>query len=144
MKLNADKWFTEVYPDDGCALSLEFSEKLHEEKTGWQKLEVYQTTGFGRLMLLDGCIMLTDRDNFIYHEMMTHPALCSHPDPKRVLIIGGGDCGCLREVLKHKDIKHAHQVDLDESRPRLIPVTERPDRNLVLEQRSWLGLRSRS
>jgi spermidine synthase len=52
MKLNADKWFTEVYPDDGCALSLEFSEKLHEEKTGWQKLEVYQTTGFGRLMLL--------------------------------------------------------------------------------------------
>jgi len=114
MKLNADKWFTEVYPGDGCALSLEFSEKLHEEQTGWQKLEVYQTTGFGRLMLLDGCIMLTDRDNFIYHEMMTHPALCSHPDPKRVLIIGGGDCGCLREVLKHKGVKHVHQVDLDE------------------------------
>ncbi len=114
MKLNVDRWFTEVYPDDGCALSLEFSEKLHEEQTGWQKLEVFQTTGFGRLMLLDGCIMLTDRDNFIYHEMMTHPALYSHSAAENVLIIGGGDCGCLREVLKHKDIKHVHQVDLDE------------------------------
>ena len=115
MKLSADKWFTEVYPEDGCALSLELSEKLHEEQTEFQTLEVYQTTGFGRLMLLDGCIMLTDRDNFIYHEMMTHPALYSHPDPKRVLIIGGGDCGCLREVLKHQHVKHVHQVDLDEA-----------------------------
>jgi spermidine synthase len=114
MKLNSEKWFTEVYPEDGCALSLELSQKLHEEQTDWQKLEVYQTTGFGRLMLLDGCIMLTSRDNFIYHEMMTHPVLCMHPAPVNVLIIGGGDCGCLREVLKHPVVKHVHQVDLDE------------------------------
>ena len=114
MKLNSEKWFTEVYPDDGCALSLELSDKQHEEQTAWQKLEIYQTTGFGRLMLLDGCIMLTSRDNFIYHEMMTHPVLCMHPAPENVLIIGGGDCGCLREVLKHPPIKHVHQVDLDE------------------------------
>jgi len=114
MQLDAEKWFTEVYPDEGCALSLELSEKLHEEQTDWQKLEVYQTTGFGRLMLLDGCIMLTSRDNFIYHEMMTHPVLSMHPSPEKVLIIGGGDCGCLREVLKHTAIKHVHQVDLDE------------------------------
>ncbi|MCK5360185.1 MAG: polyamine aminopropyltransferase [Gammaproteobacteria bacterium] len=115
MKLNTDKWFTEIYPEDGCALSLEVSEKLHQEQTEFQSLEVYQTTAFGKLMLLDGCIMLTDRDNFIYHEMMTHPALYSHPNPKRVLIIGGGDCGCLREVLKHQDVNHVHQVDLDEA-----------------------------
>ncbi|NOY15870.1 MAG: polyamine aminopropyltransferase [Gammaproteobacteria bacterium] len=108
-----EKWFTEIYPDEGCALSLELSEKLHEEQTDWQKLEVYQTTGFGRLMLLDGCIMLTSRDNFIYHEMMTHPVLCMHPAPENVLIIGGGDCGCLREVLKHRAIKHVQQVELD-------------------------------
>ncbi len=114
MKLNSKKWFTEVYPDDGCALSLELSEKLHEEQTAWQKLEIYQTMGFGRLMLLDGCIMLTSRDNFIYHEMMVHPVLCIHPAPENVLIIGGGDCGCLREVLKHPTIKNVHQVDLDE------------------------------
>ncbi len=114
MKLNSDKWFSEVYPDDGCALSLELSEKLYEEQTPWQKLEVYQTTKFGNLMLLDGCVMLTGRDNFIYHEMMTHPALCMHSAPKKVLIIGGGDCGCLREVLKHPIVKNVHQVDLDE------------------------------
>lgn len=114
MELNTDRWFTEVYPQDGCALSLEYSEQLHEEQTQWQKLEVYQTTAFGKLMLLDGCIMLTDRDNFIYHEMMTHPALCSHAAPENVLIIGGGDCGCLHEVLKHPDVKHVQQVDLDE------------------------------
>lgn len=112
--LNSDNWFTEVYPDDGSALSLELTEKLHQEQTPWQKLEVYQTTKFGRLMLLDGCIMLTGRDNFIYHEMMTHPVLCTHPAPRKILIIGGGDCGCLREVLKHPEVRHAHQVDLDQ------------------------------
>ena len=112
--LNSDKWFTEVYPDDGSALSLELSEKLHHEKTLWQTLEIYQTTRFGKLMLLDGCVMLTGRDNFIYHEMMTHPALCFHASPENVLIIGGGDCGCLREVLKHPEIRQAQQVDLDE------------------------------
>ena len=112
--MKKENWFTEIYPDDGCALSLELSEKLHEEKTDWQKLEVYETTQFGRLMVLDNCIMLTGRDNFIYHEMMTHPALCMHDSPERVLIIGGGDCGCLREVLKHDVVRHAHQVDLDE------------------------------
>ena len=114
MRLNNNNWFTEIYPDDGCALSLELADKLHQEQTPWQKLEVYQTTHFGRLMLLDDCVMLTSRDNFIYHEMMTHPVLCTHPAPKNVLIIGGGDCGCLREVLKHQSVRHAHQVDLDE------------------------------
>ena len=112
--MNKENWFTEVYPADGCALSLEVSEKLHEEQTPWQKLEIYQTTQFGRLMVLDDCIMLTGRDNFIYHEMMTHPALCMHQSPQHVLIIGGGDCGCLKEVLKHEDVRQVHQVDLDE------------------------------
>jgi len=55
-------------------------------------------------MTLDGLVMVTDRDNFVYHEMMSHPALFSHPNPKRVLIIGGGDCGTLREVLRHSTV----------------------------------------
>ena len=58
--------------------------------------------------------MLTDRDNFIYHEMMTHPALFTHPSPKRVAIIGGGDCGSLREVLKHPAVELCEQIELDE------------------------------
>jgi spermidine synthase len=114
MKLEDKYWFSEIYPNDGCALSLRITENLHEETTPYQSLAIYQTESFGRLMTLDGCIMLTSRDNFIYHEMMTHTAICSHPDPRRVLIIGGGDCGCLRECLKHPGIEHVHQVDLDE------------------------------
>ena len=114
MALDDDKWFTEVYPDDGSAFSLRITETLHEETTPYQSLAVYETEHFGRLMTLDGCVMLTGRDNFIYHEMMTHTAICSHPAPARILIIGGGDCGCLKECLKHPEIEHVHQVDLDE------------------------------
>jgi spermidine synthase len=63
--------------------------------------------------------MLTTRDNFLYHEMMSHPALFTHADPKRVVIIGGGDCGTLREVLKHKGVESATQCDIDEQVTRM-------------------------
>ncbi|MBI3546822.1 MAG: polyamine aminopropyltransferase, partial [Gammaproteobacteria bacterium] len=93
-----------------------------EEQSSYQKIEVYETETFGTLMTLDGLVMVTDRDNFVYHEMMTHPALFTHPAPKRVLIIGGGDCGTLREVLKHKSVELAEQVELDE---RVTRVSEK-------------------
>lgn len=108
-----DSWYTETYPE-GAAFSLKVSAKLHEEQTEYQKLEIFQTEGFGRLMTLDGLVMLTDRDNFIYHEMMTHPALFTHPAPKRVAVIGGGDCGTLREVLRHPEVELCEQIELDE------------------------------
>ena len=104
IKLTPDHWFTEVFGDEGTAFSLAITEKLHEEQTRYQFLEIYQTRTFGKLMVLDGCVMLTERDNFLYHEMMSHPALFTHPDPKKVAIIGGGDCGTLREVLKHPGV----------------------------------------
>jgi spermidine synthase len=65
-------------------------------------------------LTLDGLVMVTDRDNFIYHEMLSHPALFSHANPQRVLIIGGGDCGTLREVLKHDTVTHVDMVEIDE------------------------------
>jgi spermidine synthase len=65
-------------------------------------------------MVIDGCVMLTERDNFLYHEMMSHPAVFTHPNPKRVAIIGGGDCGTLREVLKHVSVESVTQIDIDE------------------------------
>ena len=105
-------WFSEA--SRGYALSLEITEKLHEEQSSYQKIEIYETKSFGRLMTLDGLTMLTSRDNFIYHEMMTHPALYNHPNPKDVVIVGGGDCGTLKEVLKHDTIISATQVELDE------------------------------
>jgi len=70
-------------------------------------------------MLIDGAVMLTSRDNFLYHEMMSHPALFTHPDPKHVVIIGGGDCGTLREVLKHEGVERAVQCDIDEQVTRM-------------------------
>lgn len=107
-------WFTEVCPEGGSAFSLKLEEKVHEEQTPYQKIEIFETELFGTLMTLDGLVMVTDKDNFIYHEMVTHPALFTHPNPERVLIIGGGDCGSLKEVLKHPNVKLVDQVELDE------------------------------
>jgi len=117
-----NSWFSEPQPDSGTAFSLQITEKLHEEQSEFQKIEIFQTTEFGKLMVIDGYIMLTDRDNFIYHEMMTHPVLFTHPNPEKVLIIGGGDCGTLREVLKHDSVKLAQQVDIDERVTRLSEI----------------------
>ncbi len=107
-------WFTEICEECGSAFSMKLKEKVYEEQTPYQYIEIYETKTFGTLMTLDGLVMFTDKDNFIYHEMMVHPALFAHPDPKRVLIIGGGDCGSLREVLKHSTVELAEQVELDE------------------------------
>jgi spermidine synthase len=114
-----DGWFTEVYAPGGTAFSLKVSARLHEERSAYQRIEVYQTETFGRLMVIDGCVMLTDRDNFLYHEMMSHPALYTHAAPRRVVIIGGGDCGTLREVLRHPEVEEATQVEIDERVTRL-------------------------
>ena len=65
-------------------------------------------------MIIDGCTMVTTRENFFYHEMISHPALLAHPNPKNVVIIGGGDCGTLREVLKHPGVETVTQIDIDE------------------------------
>lgn len=115
-------WFIEPCTEAGSLWGLELTAKLHDETSQFQHIEVFETRHFGRLLVLDGFVMLTQRDNFIYHEMMTHPALFTHPDPRRVLLIGGGDCGCLRQVLKHSSVAQATQVELDE---RVTRVSER-------------------
>ena len=101
------------------AFSLKIQGLLHSEHTAFQTIEIYQTESFGRLMVIDGYIMLSERDNFFYHEMLTHPVLFTHPDPRRVLIIGGGDCGTLRETLKHPGVETVRQVEIDERVTRL-------------------------
>ncbi|MEO7148441.1 MAG: polyamine aminopropyltransferase [Rhodanobacteraceae bacterium] len=112
-------WFTEAHPASGSSVGFRAEALLHAEKTRYQNIEIYQTTDWGNLMVIDGCIMLTSRDNFLYHEMMSHPALFTHALAKRVVIIGGGDCGTLREVLKHEEVESAVQVEIDERVTRL-------------------------
>jgi len=112
--LRDEQWFTEVFDSHGSAFSLKITEKLLDVQSPYQHLEVYATETYGNLMVLDGCVMLTDRDNFLYHEMIAHPALFTHQDPKRVVIIGGGDCGTLKEVLRHPGVEKVTQIDIDE------------------------------
>ena len=113
------EWFSEICHEAECAIALKIKGKLHEEQSAYQKIEVFETEQFGNLMVIDGFIMLTSRDNFLYHEMMSHPALYTHGNAKRVMIIGGGDCGTLREVLKHPEVESALQVEIDERVTRL-------------------------
>jgi spermidine synthase len=117
--LDKDQWFTEICTEGGSAFSLKIREKLHDDQTTFQHIEIYATEQFGNLMVIDGFVMLTTYDNFIYHEMLSHPALFTHPSPKTVVIIGGGDCGTLREVLKHDELTHVLQVEIDERVTRL-------------------------
>ncbi len=115
----ANNWFTEASKESGVAFSLHLHDKVHEEKTPYQTIAVYKTQTFGYLMTIDGLVMLTSRDNFLYHEMLSHPAIFSHPAPKHVLIIGGGDCGTLRECLRHRELVSVEQVEIDERVTRL-------------------------
>ena len=111
--LSPSHWFTEVADEFGSAFSFKISERLHHEQSQYQTIDIYQTENFGKLMVIDGFVMLSSRDNFLYHEMMSHPALFTHPNPQRVVVIGGGDCGTLREVLKHSSVTEAIQVEID-------------------------------
>ena len=114
-----DNWFIERFDHTGSAIGFRVSAKLDEVQSPFQKIEIYASTDWGRLMVIDGAMMLTSRDNFFYHEMISHPVLFTHPDPKRVVIIGGGDCGTLREVLKHPGVASATQCDIDEQVTRM-------------------------
>lgn len=114
MALEPQQWFTEIFQNEGTGFSLQIKERLEAQQSDYQFIEIYDTETFGKLMVIDGCVMLTTRDNFLYHEMMSHPALFTHPNPKKVVIIGGGDCGTLKEVLKHSSVESAVQVDIDE------------------------------
>ena len=116
---NDTRWQYENFETTGSAIGYRITRKLDEVQSQFQKIEIFETTDWGNLMLIDGAVMLTTRDNFFYHEMMSHPALFTHAAPKNVVIIGGGDCGTLREVLKHPGVQSAVQCDIDEQVTRM-------------------------
>lgn len=106
-------WLTEEQTDN-MSLSLRVRETLFRKTTPYQELLIVDTPEYGRTLILDGAIQLTERDEFCYSEMMAHVPLCSHPKPERVLIVGGGDGAILREVLRHPGVKVCTLVDIDE------------------------------
>ncbi|AKH69187.1 spermidine synthase [Spongiibacter sp. IMCC21906] len=108
------EWFNETL-HNGYHQGFEVAEVLFENKTDHQHLVIFESTSFGRVMALDGIIQTTERDEFIYHEMLAHVPLFAHGQAKDVLIIGGGDGGLLREVLKHQNVERAVQVEIDQA-----------------------------
>ena len=106
-------WFEEMHsPSSGLKIGVK--KVLFSYESRYQQIEIFESEFFGRVLALDGCVMTTDQDEFIYHEMLVHPGLLVHPKPSEVLIIGGGDGGTLREVLKH-DVHKAVMVELDQA-----------------------------
>jgi len=98
----------------GQAMTLKVEKVLHHEKSKYQDVLIFQSTNYGVVLVLDNVIQCTERDEFSYQEMITHLAMNSHPDPKKVLVIGGGDGGVLREVIKHDCVEEAILCDIDE------------------------------
>lgn len=106
-------WYRDQWGSPKPSLSIKVEESLEDFQSDFQHVEILQAAFVGKVMLLDGIIMLTEFDEFTYHEMIAHPALHTHPDPQSVLVIGGGDGGTLREALKHPSVRTAHLCEID-------------------------------
>lgn len=110
-----DGWFSEVCPMwPGRALSLQVKETLYSRRSNFQQIDVYQTTNSGVILVLDGIIQCAEEDEFAYQEMLTHLPMFSHPNPQRVLVIGGGDGGILRELGRHDVVDEIDICEIDE------------------------------
>jgi len=116
VKSGRSRWFSEAaiplrHPGT-IQLSLLIERLVHRERSPYQDILIFDHAVFGRVLVLDGIVQLTQADEFIYHEMLVHPVFFSHPDPREILIIGSGDGGALREVLRHP-VRLASLVDID-------------------------------
>ena len=105
------QWVTEKWPDIETSYSIQ--SVFYEDVSEFQHTQVVQSKRYGRMLLLDGIVQTTEKDEFIYHEMMVHVPMLSHPNPEKVLIIGGGDGGILREILRYKTVNMVTMVEID-------------------------------
>lgn len=110
------RWISEtLFEPNGFRMSYEVERVLYEQQTKHQHLVLFEHKLFGKMLMLDGATQVTTRDEFIYHEMMSHVPILAHGKARNILIIGGGDCGIAEEVLKHKTVQHLTQVEIDAS-----------------------------
>jgi spermidine synthase len=113
-------WFTEEHTPN-VRFSLKIKAHLYQEKTKFQTIDVIDTFEYGRMLLLDGLVMLTERDECAYHEMLTHIPSFTHPAPEKALVIGGGDGGTVRELLRRQSIRSIDLVEIDK---RVVEISQ--------------------
>jgi spermidine synthase len=107
-------WYEEQLEiKNGRAFKIQYKQLLESYRSPFQKIDIYESVPFGKLLVHDGVLMLTEFDEPHYHEMIVHPALNVYPEPRNVLVVGGGDGGTLREILKHKEVRTAHLCEID-------------------------------
>lgn len=106
-------WFTENHTPN-VKFSIKVDRQLYSGRSEFQRIDMFDSKEFGRFLTLDGYMMLTEMDEFIYHEMITHVPMCVNPDAHDVLVIGGGDGGTVRELLRYPTIRHIDLVEIDE------------------------------
>ena len=107
-----EMWFTEKHTPD-VKFSIRVDRQLYTGQSDYQRIDVFESKEFGRFLTLDGYMMLTERDEFIYHEMITHVPMAVHPNARRVLVIGAGDGGVVRELCRYQDLEEIHLVEID-------------------------------
>ncbi len=119
-------YFTEFH-DQGAGIVFKIKEELYSGRSEYQEIKIFDTYTFGRLLVLDGLVMLTERDEFVYHEMLVHPAFSFKERAEKVGVIGGGDGGTIREVLKYPEVKEAYLIGIDrmvvEASKKYLPFT---------------------
>lgn len=109
-----DIWIEEKYEiEKGRTLKIKITKSLEKIKSEFQEIEVVESESFGKILLIDGVIMLTEADEFCYHEMIAHVPLCVHSKAQKVLVIGGGDGGAVREILKHDSVREVEVCEID-------------------------------
>jgi spermidine synthase len=115
-------WLFVDYVNPSAATLLRVKSVLHSSRSAYQQIDVLETEAFGRCLILDGRVQSAEADEFIYHEALVHPAMVTHPDPRQVLILGGGEGATLREVLRHRTVERAVVVEID---PQVIEISRR-------------------
>jgi spermidine synthase len=110
--MHSHLWVEEIF-EEFYGMRFKVEKVLFSGRSSFQTVDVVQTKGHGRMLLNDGLIMVTERDEHVYHDMISHVPLFVHPNPKRVLVIGGGDGGTAREVLRHKNVQQVVMVEID-------------------------------
>ncbi|MEG1992104.1 MAG: spermidine synthase, partial [Acetivibrio sp.] len=105
-------WFTEQHTTE-VDFSIKVNRQLFSAQSDYQRIDVFDSKEFGRILTLDGYIMLTEKDEFIYHEMMVHVPMAVHPHAKKVLVIGAGDGGVIRELTRYNSVEHIDMVEID-------------------------------